>query len=82
MQNISDLPMFCGSKYVQSEIGATYAVVEKELKSFKKVLFVGTPCQVAGLKSYLLKEYDNLYTMDIICHGVPSLLFFKNIYNI
>ena len=38
----------------------------------KRVLFTGTPCEVAGLKKYLRKEYDNLYTLDLICHGVPS----------
>ena len=60
------------SKYVQSRIGNTYTEAEHFLKLNRKVLFVGTPCQIAGLKLYLRKEYTNLYTVDIICHGVPS----------
>ena len=47
-------------------------MVQKDLKEGKEVLFTGTPCEVAGLKKYLRKEYDNLYTLDLICHGVPS----------
>ena len=43
----------------------------------KKVLFSGTPCQVSGLNSYLMKEYENLYTCDIVCHGVPSTKVFN-----
>jgi len=62
-----------GSKYVQSNIGDTYIKVKEALKNEKMVLFVGTPCQVAGLYSFLQYiEYDNLYTADLICHGVPS----------
>ncbi len=66
-----------GSKYVQSYIGDTYREIEKRLKDGKKVLFSGTPCQVAGLNNYLNKKYDNLITGDIVCHGVPSPKFFK-----
>jgi len=61
-----------GSKYLQSKIGDSYSQVEDFLNEGRKVLFVGTPCQIAGLKSYLGKIYDNLFTIDIICHGVPS----------
>ena len=61
-----------GSKYVQSEIGNSYKFAEDFLKSGKKVLFTGTPCQIGGLYAYLKKDYDNLYTLDFICHGVPS----------
>lgn len=61
-----------GTKYVQSTIGSCYAQVKKHLKSGKKVLFSGTPCQVAGLKAFLGEEYGNLITVDLICHGVPS----------
>ena len=61
-----------GSKYVQSYIGHTYREVKKDLKDSLTVLFIGTPCQCAGLKSYLGKNYDNLYCVDLICHGVPS----------
>lgn len=60
------------SKYVQSRIGNSYKEVEQFLKSSRKVLFVGTPCQVAGLKCFLRKDYENLLLVDFICHGVPS----------
>lgn len=67
-----DLEKFRGSKYVQSRIGNTYKEAEEFLKSGRPVLFSGTPCQIAGLKLFLRKEYTNLLTVDIICHGVPS----------
>ena len=60
------------SKYVQSAIGDSYIKVKNDLKKGRKVLFVGTPCQVNGLLSFLNKKYDNLITVDFICHGVPS----------
>jgi len=61
-----------GSKYVQSRLGNTYRQVKIRLDEKRTVLFSGTPCQVAGLKNYLGREYDNLLTVDILCHGVPS----------
>lgn len=63
-----------GSKYVQSDIRNIFKLIKKDLIDNKKVLFTGTPCQVAGLKSWLKEEYSNLFTCDIICHGVPSPL--------
>ena len=63
---------FRGSKYVQSHIGKAYKEVESFLKEGRDVLFSGTPCQVRGLLLYLGKDYDNLLTVDFICHGVPS----------
>ncbi len=66
-----------GSKYVQSSIGDVYQKIETLLKAEKYVLFCGTPCQVAGLKAYLRKAYDTLYTMDVLCHGVPSQKIFR-----
>lgn len=69
---ISDLERFKRSKYVQSRIGNIFIIIQDFLKSNKMVLFVGTPCQVAGLKGFLRKEYTNLITVDVICHGVPS----------
>ena len=66
------LSAFRGSKYVQSQIGDSFKKAEAFLKSGRKVLFSGTPCQIAGLKCYLRKEYENLLTVDFICHGVPS----------
>jgi len=66
------IELFRGSKYLQSQIGDTYKKVKCFLKDNRKVLFTGTPCQIEGLLGYLGKSYDNLYTQDIICHGVPS----------
>lgn len=60
------------SKYVQSDIGNTYNEAKKYLDSGKNVLYSGTPCQIAGLKTFLGKDYPNLVTCDFICHGVPS----------
>ena len=60
------------SKYVQSEMRDTYHRVRDVLKTGKKVLFTGTPCQVAGLKAFLMKDYDNLISVEVVCHGVPS----------
>ena len=63
---------FRGSKYVQSYLGSTFQNVKKDLLSNKLVLFSGTPCQVEGLLKYLMKKYNNLITIDLICHGTPS----------
>lgn len=67
-----DLLSLRGSKYVQSDIGLIYREVKEDLCRGGLVLFIGTPCQIAGLKGYLRKDYDNLITADIVCHGVPS----------
>lgn len=69
---IEGLALFRGSKYVQSRIGDTYKETKEFLQKGRKVLFSGTPCQIAGLKKFLRKEYANLLTVDFICHGVPS----------
>lgn len=68
---------FRGSKYVQSRIEDNYQKTEKFLKEGEKILFSGTPCQIAGLKKFLRKEYENLVTIDFICHGVPSPLIWR-----
>ena len=65
------------SKYVQSDMGFVHKEVRSILESGKEVLFSGTPCQVQSLKFYLKKDYDKLYTLDLICHGVPSPLFLR-----
>ena len=65
------------SKYVQSDMGNAFRQVKGDLDNGKKVLFAGTPCQVAGLKSYLQKDYLNLLTVDFICHGLPSPLVWQ-----
>ena len=67
-----------GSRYVQSDVGMTYAEIRRALNENRVVLFTSTPCQVAGLKGYLGREYENLITCDFICHGVPSPGYFKN----
>ena len=69
---------FRGSKYVQSDTGKIYLNVKKALDQKRKVLFSGTPCQVAGLKSFLQGEvYDKLILVDVVCQGVPSPVIFK-----
>lgn len=72
VDNLEELPKLYGSKYLQSDTGNSYKEVEMQLQEGKSVLFVGTSCQIAGLKSYLRKEYEKLVTVDVICHGVPS----------
>lgn len=72
IEKIEDLYLLQGSKYVQSVIGNTYSIAEIFLKRGRKVLFTGTSCQIAGLKRFLRTDYDNLLTIDVICHGVPS----------
>ncbi len=66
-----------GSKYVQSNMGNSFKQAKEYLENGQPVLFTGTPCQVAGLKTYLKKDYENLYTVDLICHGVPSPLLLE-----
>lgn len=68
----SDVFRMRGSKYVQSDTQNVYREIEQLLKYNKKVLFTGVSCQVAGLKAYLGKQYDNLCCVDILCHGVSS----------
>ena len=65
------------SKYVQSDPKDGYAKAKQRLAEGKKVLFTGTPCQIAGLYAFLGGNPENLYTVDLICHGVPSPKFFK-----
>lgn len=69
---ISDLDKLRTSKYVQSKIGNCYVQAKQDLDKGIKVLFTGTPCQIAGLRGYLKKDYDNLYCQDIMCHGAPT----------
>lgn len=72
IDSISDLPLIKKSKYVQSDINYIYKDVRKDTIEGRHVLFLGTPCQVAGLKSYLQKDYENILLVDLVCHGVPS----------
>lgn len=70
--NSDDLNKILKSKYVRSNMNNNFLLAEKDLKKGKTVLFSGTPCQIAGLKCFLKKDYSNLITVDIICHGTPS----------
>lgn len=70
-----------GSKYVQSRPGNIYREVKKSLDEGKMVFFTSTPCQVAALYNFLGRDYENLYTCDFICHGVPSPQYFKDCLN-
>jgi len=76
-QTVEERDTMCGSKYVQSDIGDVFLQVKEDLKQNKPVLFTGTPCQVAGLRSFLRGKTEGLITCDLICHGVPSPLLFK-----
>lgn len=76
IETMDDLPKLQGSKYVQSNIGECYKEVQTLLRLGRNVLFSGTPCQVAGLYGFLRKNYENLTTIDLICHGVPNADFF------
>ena len=72
-----ELPKLYKSKYLQSNCIDSYESIEKDLKKGKNVLLCSSPCQVAAIKSYLNKSYENLITLDFICHGVPSQSFFN-----
>lgn len=72
IDNIADIKCLMGSKYSQSQLGDTFRKVKDFLTDDKLVLFSGTPCQVNGLKGFLGTDYNNLITVDFICHGVPS----------
>lgn len=71
------IELFKGSKYVYCNPNLIFREVCSFLKEGKKVLFIGTPCQVDGLKHYLDRDYDNLYTIDLVCHGMPSFEYLK-----
>lgn len=78
--NLEDLSMLQGSKYVQSQMDNIYNEVKMELKNDHEVLFSGTPCQIAALYSFLGPHFndENLFTIDIICHGVPNIKMFND----
>ena len=77
VETLKDLEKLRKSKYVQSRIADTYKETKSSLENGRLVLFSGTPCQIAGLKSFLGKDYDTLITVDLICHGVPSQRLLK-----
>lgn len=71
-ENPAGLAAFRGSKYLQSRMGCSYIQVKEMLRNGKQVLFSGTPCQIAALNRFLGREYQNLVTVEVLCHGVPS----------
>ena len=77
IDNLEDIEKLRQSKYMSSSMGDIYKRVKAELASGRLVGFCGSPCQVAGLYSFLGKEYDNLFTMDFICRGMNSPKAFK-----
>lgn len=72
-----ELKALRGSKYMQAQMGDTFRQVRGDLEEGKKVLFTGTGCQINGLRNFLQKEYDNLYCVDVVCHGTPSPKLWK-----
>ncbi len=77
VDNIANLKLLQGSKYVQSNINDIYKFVKKDLDEKKNVLFSGVPCQISGLKLFLKNDYSNLYTVEVLCHGSPSPIVFE-----
>ncbi len=76
-ETLEGIHAFMGSKYVQANPQNTYAEVKKFLKEGRKVLYSGTGCQISGLRHFLRRNYNNLYLVDVICHGTPSPTFWK-----
>lgn len=72
-----DRDIFKKSKYIQSDCKGIYKEVKQKLNEGVHVLFTGTPCQLAALRNYLRKDYDNLFLVDLICHGAPGELIFE-----
>lgn len=70
--NRNDVERLASSKYVQSDMGNIFQQVKRDAEAGKTIVFCGTPCQVAGLRNYLKRSYDNLLLIDLVCHGVPS----------
>ena len=78
ISSIIEIDQLMRSKYVQADTLNTFSECEKFLEDGVFVMYVGTPCQINGLKSFLKKDYNNLLTIDIACHGVPSQLVWSN----
>lgn len=76
-EDMEDIHEFRGSKYVQSDVNNTYRQAKKCLKENRLVCYSGTPCQIAGLKKYLGRDYENLITVDVVCRAVPSPFVWK-----
>lgn len=76
-ENLAEAEQIRRSKYLQSEVGNMYALVKKDVIAGRLVLFTGTPCQIAALNCFLGKDYTNLCTCEVVCHGVPSMLAWR-----
>lgn len=77
IDSVDDLIFLKGSKYLESRTQQSFKIVKEYLNQRKIVFYSGTPCHIAGLKQFLGKDYDNLITVDLICHGVPSQKLFQ-----
>ena len=78
VDTVDEIERLRGSKYVQSKLSGVFNQIKNDLKQGKKVLFIGTPCQVGGLKSIVKRRLrENLYTIDLVCHGTPSIKMFQ-----
>lgn len=77
-ESLEELNRLKGSKYVQSEMQGVYKNIANDLKLGKKVLFIGMPCQVSGVRMFFRNNDENLYTADLVCHGTPSVEMLKN----
>ena len=78
IEKLEDVSLLQNSKYVQSDLGDIFINIKQYLEQDMYILFSGTPCQVFALKLFLGKTYETLLTIDLICHGVPSLKFFND----
>lgn len=67
-----------GSKYVQSDVTGVFQEIEEKIKKGDLVCFFGTPCQIAGIRKYLKRDFENFITIGLVCHGVASPMFFEN----
>ena len=77
IEHIQELQQLRTSKYIQSDTSTAYISVKEHLDQNRKVLFSGTPCQISGLTHFLKKDYPNLITLDVVCHGVPSSILWR-----
>lgn len=75
--NMEDVKKFYGSKYAKSQLDGSYRKIKELLKDGNYVLFSGLPCECSGLRSFLKKDYENLYICEIMCHAAPSTKVFK-----
>lgn len=76
IKNKEELTKIMGSKYVSSDLDGIFKIVKEELNKGTQVLFSGVPCQISALKNFLRKDYENLITVEVICHGTPSQKLF------